>query len=258
MHLIFIRHGDPDYTIDSLTAKGEQEAVLLGERMAKWRITKSYVSPMGRAVKTAQLALKRQNKKAEILNWLREFNYPVIDEKNGEKRIAWDWLPQEYIAEPRYFDGKEWCDTPTMKSGDMESHYREVSSGIDGILSGSGYKRASPLSFIYQCAPHLSAEAASADNHLDAFQPNLDDRTIVFFCHLGVMFAVIAHLTGMSPVQLWQGFFVAPSSVTVLGAEERVPGEAVFRVQTLGDCSHLLSAKEPPSASGFFGNCFAY
>ena len=62
----------------------------------------------------------------------------------------------------------------------------------------------------------------------------------------------------MSPVQLWQGFFVAPSSVTVLGAEERVPGEAVFRVQTLGDCSHLLSAKEPPSASGFFGNCFAY
>ena len=69
---------------------------------------------------------------------------------------------------------------------------------------------------------------------------------------------MIGYLTGISPVQLWQGFFVAPSSVTVLGAEERNPGEVIFRVQEFGDCSHLLSGKEPPSASGYFGNCFVY
>lgn len=74
-------------------------------------------------------------------------------------------------------------------------------------------------------------------------------------CHLGVMFAIISHLTGISPVQLWQGFFVAPSSVTVLGAEERVPGEVVFRVQQLGDVRHLAENGESVSASGFFGNC---
>ena len=29
MHLIFIRHGDPDYTIDSVTEKGKKELELL-------------------------------------------------------------------------------------------------------------------------------------------------------------------------------------------------------------------------------------
>ena len=32
MKLLFIRHGDPDYTIDSLTEKGWKEAEFLSER----------------------------------------------------------------------------------------------------------------------------------------------------------------------------------------------------------------------------------
>ena len=34
MKLLFIRHGDPDYTIDSLTEKGWKEAEFLSEKMA--------------------------------------------------------------------------------------------------------------------------------------------------------------------------------------------------------------------------------
>lgn len=33
MKLLFIRHGDPDYTIDSLTEKGWKEAEFLSEKM---------------------------------------------------------------------------------------------------------------------------------------------------------------------------------------------------------------------------------
>ena len=33
MKLLLIRHGDPDYTIDSLTEKGHREAQLLAEKM---------------------------------------------------------------------------------------------------------------------------------------------------------------------------------------------------------------------------------
>ena len=46
--------------------------------------------------------------------------------------------------------------------------------------------------------------------------------TLVFFCHLGITFAIMAHLIGLSPVMLWQGFFVAPTSVTTLVSEERI------------------------------------
>ena len=36
MKLIFIRHAEPDYSIDSLTEKGFYEAQLLAKRTAGW------------------------------------------------------------------------------------------------------------------------------------------------------------------------------------------------------------------------------
>ena len=81
-----------------------------------------------------------------------------------------------------------------------------------------------------------------------------EETTLVFFCHLGVMFTIIAHLTGLSPMQLWQGFYVAPTSITVLSSEERLPGQAWFRVERLGDTNHLTNGGEPISSSGYFAN----
>ena len=37
MRLIFIRHAEPDYSIDSLTEKGWREAKLLAERTKRWK-----------------------------------------------------------------------------------------------------------------------------------------------------------------------------------------------------------------------------
>lgn len=255
MHLIFVRHGDPDYKNDSLTQKGILEAELLEERVREWKIDKAYCSPMGRAKLTSEIALKNKNITPEIKPWLREFNYP-IDDPDSKNKMAWDWLPRVYMGQEKYFDRKDWYNSAAMKSGDIGGHYKEVCSGVDEILREYGYSRKSEDDFLYTCRPHLTAEEAAIDTHLDQEQKDLDPKNIVFFCHLGVMFAIISHFTGVSPVQLWQGFFVAPTSVTVLGAEERVPGEVIFRVQTFGDCTHLLSNNEIPSASGFFGNCF--
>ena len=50
MRLIFIRHGDPDYTHDNLTEKGKREVELLTRRVCSWKnITQIYQSPLGRA-----------------------------------------------------------------------------------------------------------------------------------------------------------------------------------------------------------------
>ena len=37
MELLIIRHGDPDYTIDSLTEKGWKEAEYLSEKLFMYR-----------------------------------------------------------------------------------------------------------------------------------------------------------------------------------------------------------------------------
>ena len=51
---------------------------------------------------------------------------------------------------------------------------------------------------------------------------------------------------------MWQGFYVAPTSVTVLNTEERLPEQAYFRVERLGDTNHLTIGGEPISSSGYF------
>ncbi len=64
MKLIFIRHGEPDYSIDSLTEKGFREARLLAERTAKWNVTDFYCSPLGRARDTAAPTLEQTGREA--------------------------------------------------------------------------------------------------------------------------------------------------------------------------------------------------
>lgn len=79
MRILIIRHGDPDYSIDSLTEKGWREANLLSPRLLKEHITSFYVSPLGRAQDTAKPTLDLYEKetgvrpKIETLEWLREF-----------------------------------------------------------------------------------------------------------------------------------------------------------------------------------------
>ena len=62
MKLLFIRHGDPDYTIDSLTEKGWKEAEFLSEKIAALDVRDFYVSPLGRAKDTASCTLKKKRK----------------------------------------------------------------------------------------------------------------------------------------------------------------------------------------------------
>ena len=55
MRLLIVRHGDPDYSIDSLTEKGWKEVEYLSERLSKLDVKDFYVSPLGRAKDTASL-----------------------------------------------------------------------------------------------------------------------------------------------------------------------------------------------------------
>ena len=49
MKLMIIRHGDPNYEIDSLTPTGWKEAEALAVMMENIPVKEYYVSPLGRA-----------------------------------------------------------------------------------------------------------------------------------------------------------------------------------------------------------------
>lgn len=235
MNILIIRHGDPDYSIDSLTEKGWREAEMLSERIAPLDVKAYYVSPLGRARDTASFTLKKAGREAEVLPWLREYDVRIDDPKTGTKRIPWDMLPADWTAVPEYYLKDEWYNVPIMKSAEMETGLKAVWDGLDEILARHGYVR--------------SGNLYRAEN------PNGD--TIVFFCHFGVQCVMLGHLLGISPMILWHGLMTAPTSVTTLHTEERREGAAFFRASSIGDISHLYANGEPPAFAGRFCEMFS-
>ena len=73
---------------------------------------------------------------------------------------------------------------------------------------------------------------------------------------MGINLVFMSHLLGISPVLLWQGFFLSTTSVTVLGTEERVKGQVYFRCQASGSTTHLYDGGEPVSRAGYFTEPF--
>lgn len=234
MRLIFIRHGDPDYSIDSLTPKGWVEAELLSMRTSKWDVKDIYCSPLGRAKDTASLTLKKLNREAIICDWLKEFYVPIKDPMTEKDRIPWDFMPSYWTKESLLYHKDEWFHSPIMKTGEVKASYQEVCKLFDELLTTYGYIREGGF--------YITEKG--------------NDETIVFFCHLGLICVLMSHLLGIAPTLLWQGFFLAPSSVTVLTSEERIPGEAYFRCQVLGDTKHLSDGGEAISGSGYFADIF--
>lgn len=234
MKLLLIRHGDPDYTIDSLTEKGHTEAKLLAERIAPMDIREYYMSPLGRAQKTAEYTLDKAGRTAEILDWAREYDVRIDDGKGG-KRIPWDMLPENWTAVPEYYDMDKWTDVKIMKDAEMRAGIEKVHNGLDALLERHGYKR--------------------EGNFYRAVSPNED--TIALFCHFGVTCVMLSHLLGVSPMVLWHGTMAAPTSVTTLVTEERREGTAIFRMTAFGDVSHLYKYDEPPAFAGRFCEMFS-
>ncbi|MBO7472826.1 MAG: histidine phosphatase family protein [Ruminococcus sp.] len=235
MKILIIRHGDPDYTIDSLTKKGHREAELLASRIAPMDISAYYVSPLGRAKATAEYTLKQCGRTAETLDWLHEFDRNLIIGKDGKRRIAWDMLPQDWTTIPEYYDNTKWANVSVMSEADMKNGIDYVHNGLDALLAQHGYER--------------------NGNCYNAVRPNED--TIALFCHFGVECVILGHLLGISPMVLWHGFIAAPTSVTTVCTEERRKGIAYFRVTAFGDISHLTNHGEPPAFAGRFCEMFS-
>ena len=146
MQLIFVRHAEPDYSVDSLTPKGFREAELLARRTAAWRPTACFCSPAGRAQATAKPSLAAMGVEAETLEWMAEFTigcHARPDGSGDQSWVPWDLFPDYWTADPRYNDPEGWLDTPYLQAhADVaRPRWAEIKAGIDGVLARYGYRR---------------------------------------------------------------------------------------------------------------------
>ena len=229
MRILIIRHGDPDYSIDSLTEKGHREAACLAERLKNEKIDYFYSSPLGRAYETCMYTAKAmgREKDVKIMPWLREFNHPV--EENMRERgcdILWDMLPQYWMDKEEMYDKEAWASHDVFEKAHLKAYYDEVKQSFDALLAKHGYVREAGAKF--------RAENSNRD-------------TIAFFCHFGLEMILFSMLMNVSPVPLLHHFVAAPSSVTTIYTEERRKGIASFRCASFGDTGHLYAKGEPPA-----------
>ena len=231
MKLLLIRHGDPDYAVDGLTPVGKREAEMLAERIAPMDIAEYYVSTNGRALDTARPTLEAAGRTAVRCDWLREFSIPVDrPDCDGMSMVPWDWLPQDWLADPRFLDPERWHENPVFAARDVKGAYDRVIAAFDGVLAEHGYVR--------------------EGRYYRAERPNA--QTLAFFCHFGLSCVLMSRLMNVSPMVLWHGLAMAPTSVTTVYTEERRPGVASFRAAAVGDISHLYVHGQEPSFSARF------
>lgn len=232
MRILIIRHGDPDYERDTLTEKGHREAALLAEKLKNEKIDYFYSSPLGRALHTCEYVAKAHGREKDIVikDWLQEFGCYHILPSGRERHFPWDMLPTEWMNDPKMYDYKEWYKQDYYEKGGMESRYRYVTDGLDGLLKEHGYVRDGEL---------YRTEAGHT-------------KTLAFFCHFGLEMFLLSHLLHISPIVLTHQFAALTSSVTTLYTEERREGIATFRCCGFGDTGHLYKGGEEPSFAARF------
>ena len=235
LRIIIIRHGDPDYEHDSLTPRGDTEAKLLADIIDRYNIDYFYVSPLGRAQRTASFSLEKLGKTATTLDWLKEFPPRILrPDGNGRRMIAWDWRPADWTKIPEMYDKDKWGTHPIMHEGGVDAEASYVYDGLDTLLAKHGYER--------------------DGNIYRAIRSNHD--TIALVCHFGIECVLIGHLIGVSPMPLWHGFVSAPTGITSIYTEERRPGIASFRVNEVGATPHLFLGGVEPSKRARYVECF--
>ena len=234
MRILLIRHAEPDYTVDSLTAKGRVEAELLSRRLVHYEIRDFYVSPLGRAKDTAAYTLEKLNRTAEALPWLAEFRGRCADPETGRQHLPWDLPPRVWSALPGARDVSTWADAPLFEGSDVKAVWQETVDGVHALLARYGFRKDGP---VWRC------ESNSRD-------------TLALFCHFGISMAVLGVLTDCSPLVLWHRVLTLTSSVSEVVTEERVRGEVSFRITRLGDIAHLETNGEKRSTAGLFPECF--
>lgn len=228
MRILIIRHGEPDYSIDSLTPKGWREAELLSERLIKMKIDDFYCSPLGRAQDTAKPTLEKFGAKAEILPWLEEFRGSIAPYGKRNSTCPWDLHPSLWQNQSEVYDRNAWTKADILNGSNSTQVYEETKAGLDGLLKKYGYTRDG---LMFHC-----------DNNTD--------KTIALFCHFALGSALVGYMAGISPFLMWHSFFMPPSSVTTLISSEVKKGDIFFRCMQFGDTSHLYIAGEPNSDSG--------
>lgn len=223
MFLYIIRHGEPDYSTDTLTELGQQQAEAVSLRMEESGIEEIFCSPMGRARQTAAPTAARLGLPVTIEPWAEELGKESQTPYPDGKMKNIFWVPttmlasQENSAIPME-ESFEKC--PGLCENGFASRYQYISMGVDDLIERHGYRR-------------------NDKGFYQAVEPN--KKRIALFCHAGMMRVTLSHIFNI-PYQLMGSRFVpwfTGVSIVWFPDDAEVGEEVAPRLYTFGDIGHL-------------------
>ncbi len=238
MRLYIVRHADPDYANDTITAAGHLEAAALADRFSRLGLDRIYTSPLTRARKTMQYTADRLGMDHDVLDWTKEMGHlPQLQQycpRLGRMSnfCVWDVHGHTVRGNGRLPTHDDWHTIEPFTDPAYRREFEAMQAASDAFLATLGFVRDGS---VYRVARENSERVA-------------------VFCHGGFGLTWLAHLLAIPLPLMWTGFFLAPSSVTTILFDERMPGVAVPRCIGLADISHLHAANLPVQPSGIKAN----
>lgn len=221
MDILLVRHGQPDWAPDrlarndpALTELGREQARRIAQRLATLdHVDEIWVSPMRRALETAQPISEQIGKQVEVFDWLEEIRNPP----------EWEGTPVEQVD--RVLE---------------EASQRTIDEMWDGLPGGESFRR-----FHERVVTGLSTTMDSHGIHpMDPAHRHLwslddADKRVVIVAHAGTNTVVLGHLLGLEPVPWeWERFRQPHTGVARLTMAKISTGWA-FSLRQSGNVSHL-------------------
>ncbi len=234
MHLYIVRHAEPDYENDTLTAAGELEAKALAQYLQVQGVDYIYSSPMGRALKTMSYTSELLGIEPRTENWLRELTDLWIENSPWGYIGVFD-IPGEVIRNGDSFPTHEtWHQLNYYQEVQAKKRVEEIRRSSDRFLLRHGYER--------------------MDGRYSCINPSQDK--IVVFCHRAIGLTWLGHLLDIPISLMWSGFWMPPSSVTTVVLEQRSDRWATPRCIGFGDTSHIFKHDLMLKAKDIHNDCF--
>ena len=223
MLLYIVRHGDPDYTTDTLTQRGLKQAEAVGKRIFDSKIDRIFSSPMGRAQQTADPACRLLGIEKTIEEWTHEIGderlTPFPDGVNKSISFVQNTYYRENGNLDLSYEDAFTC-TGINQSG-MKDAVAYIEKNGKDFLERLGYKEENGVYKI--------------------LKPN--DEKVALFCHTAFARAWLSVLLHIPLNILWAGFQISHTGVTILEFKNNPDGYTAPCCLCLSDMSHLYSEK---------------
>lgn len=223
MILYYVRHGDPIYEPDQLTALGAVQAAAVAKRLALNGMDRVYSSTSNRARQTAQPLCDLVKREAVLLDWCSEAHaWEELTTVNEQGQKVW------CCAEPRTRDlfareevrrlGRLWYTHPAFQGTNYAAGITRLQRETDGFLAGLGYRH-DPEGNCYVSEGGRSEKVA-------------------LFAHAGAGGAILSSILDIPYPLFAPRFDMGHTGVTVIRFPEE-PGRVYPEVLTFSNDSHL-------------------